>query len=113
VSSMAQVAALAALDDQEYIRRVVMNNTAQSKVLTDGLAELGYRVVPTWANFVYYDVGGDAASVAGQLLEQGVSVRPMGGWGAPGCIRVSIGTPAQNKIFLDAMKKIRGGSQPR
>ncbi len=112
VSSMAQAAALAALDDQEFVRRVVQNNTAQSIALTEGLAELGYRVVPTWANFIYYDVGGDAAAIAGQLLDHGVSVRPMGGWGAPTCIRVSIGTPEQNQIFLNAMRKIHKGSQP-
>ena len=112
VSSMAQAAALAALDDQEFVRRVVQNNTAQSIVLTEGLAELGYRVAPTWANFIYYDVGDDAAAIVGQLLDQGVSVRPMGGWGAPTCIRVSIGTPEQNQIFLNAMRKIHKGSQP-
>jgi histidinol-phosphate aminotransferase len=111
VSSMAQAAALAALDDQEFVRRVVQNNTAQSIALTEGLAELGYRVVPTWANFIYYDVGGDAAAIAGQLLDHGVTVRPMGGWGAPTCIRVSIGTPEQNQIFLNAMRKIHKGSQ--
>jgi histidinol-phosphate aminotransferase len=112
VSSVAQAAALAALDDQEFVRRVVQNNSAQAIVLTEGLAELGYRAVPTWANFVYYEVGGDAASIAGQLLDQGVSVRPMGGWGAPACIRVSIGTPDQNQIFLNAMRKIQRGSHP-
>ena len=112
VSSVAQAAGLAALDDQEFVRRVVQNNTAQAMVLTEGLAELGYRVIPTWANFVYYEVGGDAASIAGQLLDQKVSVRPMGGWGAPTCIRVSIGTPDQNQIFLNAMRKIQRGSHP-
>ena len=64
VSSVAQVAALAALDDRNHIERVVSNNAAQAQVLGVGLSELGYRVVPTAANFLYCDVG-DAADLPG------------------------------------------------
>ena len=108
VASLAQVAAFAALDDQKHIARVVSNNASQAQILTDVLSELGHRVVPTAANFVYCDVGGDASVVTSRLLGEGVSVRPLNGWGAPNCIRVSIGTPEQNQIFLSAMRKIAG-----
>ncbi len=106
VSSVAQAAALASLDDDEHIRRVVENNTIQSRDLSQGLLGLGYRVVPTSANFLYCDLGEDAAAMANRLLDEGVAVRPMGHWGAPHCIRVTIGTPEQNQMFLKAMRRL-------
>ena len=110
VSSVAQAAALAALDDSNHIRRVVTNNAEQAQILGVGLSELGYCVVPTAANFLYCDVGEDACGVASRLRDEGVSVRPLPAWGAPSCIRVSIGTPDQNRVFLSAARKIAGAS---
>jgi histidinol-phosphate aminotransferase len=112
VASVAQSAAMAAVDDLSHIERVVANNTAQAKVLAGGLSDLGYRVVPTSANFVYCDVAEDASGFADRLLREGVSVRPLGAWGAPNCIRVSIGTPEQNQLFLDAVRRIASGHSP-
>jgi histidinol-phosphate aminotransferase len=106
VSSVAQAAALAALDDHEHIRRAVENNAVQSRELTQGLSALGYRVVPTSANFLFCDLGGDAAAFANCLQDDGVAVRPLGPWGAPNCIRVTIGTSEQNQIFLSAMRRL-------
>jgi histidinol-phosphate aminotransferase len=106
VSSVAQAAALAALDDQPHVTRVVANNTAQAQVLGVGLSELGFRVVPTAANFFYCDVGGDAAEFAGRLRSEGVSVRALGVWGAPRCVRISIGTPEQNQFLLNAARML-------
>jgi histidinol-phosphate aminotransferase len=111
VSSVAQAAALAAIEDPAHVERVVANNAAQAQVLGVGLLALGYRVAPTWANFLYCDVGEDAADFAGRLRGEGVSVRPLGVWGAPSCIRVSVGTPEQNQIFLSAASKIAGAAQ--
>jgi histidinol-phosphate aminotransferase len=110
VSSVAQVAAVAALDDHAHVARVVSSNASQTQVLTEGLSKLGYRVVPTSANFLYCDVGEDASGVASRLRDKGISVRPLGAWGAPSCIRVSIGTPEQNQFFLSALRKIVGRS---
>src|SRR5246127_472872 len=106
VSSMAQAAALAALDDHNHIARVVSNNSSQAQVLTEGLSALGHRVIPTSANFVCCDVGKDASALAARLRNEGISVRPLGAWGAPGSIRVTIGKPEQNRLFLAAMRKL-------
>jgi histidinol-phosphate aminotransferase len=111
VSSVAQAAAVAALDDQAHIERTVSNNAEQAQILGVGLSELGYRVVPTWANFLYCDLGENAAAMAERLRAQGINVRPLGGWGAPTCIRVSIGTPEQNQMFLSAIGTIGGSRQ--
>jgi histidinol-phosphate aminotransferase len=106
VSSVAQAAALAALDDEEHVTRSVSHNAEQAQRLEAGLSNLGFRVVPTWANFLYCDLRQDAAAVCARLREEGVSVRPLGAWGAPTCIRVSIGTAQQNAKFLDALRRI-------
>jgi histidinol-phosphate aminotransferase len=106
VSSVAQAAALAALDDPDHVARTVANNAAEAPVVGVELSELGYRVLPTAANFLCCDVGQDAAVIADRLREEGVSVRPLGVWGAPNCIRVTIGTPEQNRIFLSAMRTL-------
>ncbi len=107
VSSVAQAAAAAGLDDYHHVQRVVENNALQSQVLTQGLSGLGYRVVPTAANFVYCDLGEDAAAVANRLQDEGVAVRPLGPWGSPNCIRVTIGTAEQNQAFLNAARRLK------
>lgn len=106
VSSAAQAAAVAALDDDEHITKALTNNNCQADFLTRALSELGFDVTPTWANFLYCNVAQKAESISQHLLNDGISVRPLGAWGAPNCIRVSIGTPEQNRQFLQAMRKI-------
>lgn len=107
VSGVAEAAALAALDDTAHIRRTQENNAAGAKWLEERVRDMGYKVVPTWANFLYIDIGEDASAVARRLQDQGVIIRPLtGGWGVPTAIRVTVGTPAQNELFLKAFKKV-------
>ncbi len=113
VSSVAQAAAVAAINDTEHVRRVVENNFLQARVLSQGLAGLGYRVVPTAANFLFCDLGEDATAVVSFLQEEGVAVKPLKDWGAPNCIRVTIGTPEQNQAFLQAVRMLGGRNQAR
>jgi histidinol-phosphate aminotransferase len=110
VASAAQAAALAALNDESHIQRTVLNNTNQAPILESGLSDLGYRVLPTSANFVYCDLREDASRFAERLRAEGVSVRPLGAWGAQNCIRVTIGTAQQNQDFLKAVRKVRGNA---
>jgi histidinol-phosphate aminotransferase len=106
VSSVAQAAALAALDDDNHVALSVSHNAELAQSVSIGLSELGFRVVPTWANFLYCDLGQDASEVSRRLRDEGVSVRPLGAWGAPTCIRMSIGTAQQNAQFLEAMRRV-------
>jgi len=106
VSSIAQAAALAALEDRVHIAHTVASNSEQAQILGVALSEMGFRVVPTWANFLYFDLGRDAGEIAEKLRGEGISVRPLGAWGAPNCLRVTIGTAAQNRAFLGAMQEI-------
>ena len=106
VSSAAQSAALASLDDQPHIAHAVSSNAEESDSLSLSLRELGFPVASTWANFLYCELGRDAAPVSQQLRQEGICVRPLGAWGAPACMRVSIGTPAQNQTLVDALRRI-------
>ena len=106
VSAPAQAAALAALEDEAHVQQALVNNAQQAERLTNALREFGYNVVPTWANFLYCELGEDAAAVAQRLQAEGVIIRPLGPWGAPTAIRITVGTPEQNEIFLKAFKKV-------
>ena len=107
VSGVAEAAALAALDDTDHIRRTQENNAAGARWLEERMRTLGVRVVSTWANFLYVELGEDASPVAKRLQNEGVIIRPLtGSWGAPTAIRVTVGTPEQNEMFLKAFKKV-------
>lgn len=106
VSNVAQAAALAALEDEEHIRFAVERNAQQAEWLAGEISKLGYRVIPTWTNFLCCDVGQDASAIARRLREQGLIILPLGQWGAPTSIRITVGIPEQNQSFLDALRKI-------
>ncbi len=107
ISEVAQAGALAALDDRSHIRKTVENNIAGAKFLASEISSMGFRVVPTFANFLYVEIGEDAAAVAKRFEAEGVIIRPLNGaWGAPRAIRVTIGAPEQNRRFLEALKKV-------
>jgi histidinol-phosphate aminotransferase len=106
VSSVAQAAAMAALDDEAHVRRALENNAAGAEFLIRALADSGYRVAPTWANFIYVEMGEEAAPVARRLQEEGVIIRPLAPWGAPTAMRVTIGSREQNESFVRAFRRL-------
>ena len=106
ISVPAQAAALAAFEDEAHTAKAVTNNAEQAQPLTDAIREMGYAVVPTWANFVYCEIGDDAHEVAKRLQAEGVIIRPLGPWGAPTAMRITIGTAKQNAMFLRAFRKV-------
>jgi histidinol-phosphate aminotransferase len=106
VSSIAEAAGLAAIKDEAHIQKTLRNNTEGAKYLTAKLCEMGLKVLPTWTNFVYVDVGEDCVAMAKRLQSEGVIIRPLGGWGAKTAIRVTIGKPEENEQFIAAMKRV-------
>ena len=106
VSAVAQAGAMAALEDQAHIHKTIRNNSEQAARLTAKMTDLGYCPLSTWANFLYCDLGDDAAAVATRLQAEGVIVRPLGPWGAASAIRITIGTPEQNDVFINAFRKV-------
>ena len=107
VNSLAQIGALAALDDDEHVERSRRVNRGGMASLEAGLRELGLEPVPSQANFVLVAVG-DGAAVTEALLRRGVIVRPMGGYRFPEHIRVTIGTEEENRRFLEALREVVG-----
>jgi histidinol-phosphate aminotransferase len=106
VSSIAQAAALAALDDEAHVRFAVENNAKQAEGLNAEVQKLGYPVTPTWANFLHFNIGQDGREFARKLRREGVLVRPLSAWGAPTSIRVTVGTAEQNQEFLQALQRV-------
>ncbi len=113
LSTLAQAAATAAMEDEAHLRRTLDNNTEGAAWLAKELSALGFQPVPTWANFLYLEVSEDGVAVAKRLQNAGVIVRPLRGWGAPTAIRVSIGTPEQDELFLRAFKSVMPQAVPR
>jgi histidinol-phosphate aminotransferase len=110
ITSPAQVAALASLSapgaGSELERRRLINAEARPLV-EDALREHGFEPVgPAVANFVFAEVGEDSRPLFEQLLQEGVIVRPTAGFGAPGGIRVTVGTPEENAFFREALGRV-------
>jgi histidinol-phosphate aminotransferase len=107
VSSAGQAAALASMTDHEHYQKTLRNNCEQAAWLVRQLEEMGYEPVETWANFLYCEVDEDAAALAQRLEREGVSIRPLcGAWGARTAIRITIGTPEENRRFVEALKAV-------
>jgi histidinol-phosphate aminotransferase len=107
-SSLAQVAAIAALDDQEYVARYVALNLAERAYLARGTAALGLPVTPSVANFIFVDAPMPADEAFYRLMREGIIVRPMAGNGWPNSLRVTVYTRDGNARFLTAAKKVFG-----
>jgi histidinol-phosphate aminotransferase len=105
VNSLAQAAAIAALNDKEFLAKSFAVNRDGKKQLQQGFEKLALQFVPSYANFVLVKVG-DAARINLELLRRGVIVRPVAGDGLPEWLRVSIGLPHENQTFLDALTAI-------
>jgi histidinol-phosphate aminotransferase len=102
VNTLAQAAALAALADTGYVEESRRLNAAGLAQLMAGFDRLGVRALPSHGNFVLAEVG-DAKRVYDALLRQGVIVRPVGNYGLPRWLRVTVGLPAENQRLLDAL----------
>jgi histidinol-phosphate aminotransferase len=103
---LAQVAALASLDDEEHYRKVLKTNQKGKRYLYRELKKLGFFYVPTETNFIFLDLKEDSEIVFKKLLKKGVIIRPGKTWGCPNFIRVTIGTPYENEKFIQALKEI-------
>ena len=107
VNSLAQVAALAALDDEEHVAASRRANHEGKRLLAAEFDRLGFDHVPTEANFILVRVG-EGARVVEDLLRQGVIIRPMAGYGFPEHVRVTVGTAEENQRFVAALEKTLG-----
>ncbi len=105
VNSLAQAAAIAAMEDEAFLAHCLKINQEGMVQITEGLDELGVPYIPSHGNFVACQVG-DAAHVNKALLERGVIVRPIGGYGMPQHLRVSVGLAEENTRFLKVLAEV-------
>lgn len=106
VNALAQVAGVAALADDEHLRRSRDMVSAGRRQLYAALGKLGLKYVPSEANFIFVELEREATKVYEELLRAGVVVRPMAGWGYPNAIRVTVGTAAENDAFITALSRV-------
>ena len=104
VNNLAIAAAKAALDDHLFVAESYELNRRGMEQIVAGLKRLGLEHIPSHGNFVTFKAG-DGAAVNQKLLKQGVIVRPIGGYGLPEWLRVTIGTEPDNTRFLEALEK--------
>ncbi len=104
----AQAAAIAALQDQDFIDDYIRLNTHSLHSFYDLFDKLGLRFIKSHANFVtlIFESQQRALKLSDDLLKQGVIVRPLTAFGLPNCIRVTTGLQEENEFFVDALKKV-------
>lgn len=105
VNLLAQVAAVAALNDKAFLEKTYQLNREGKAWLAAQFTQMGLAFVPSYGNFILLHVG-DAAAVNTALLQRGVIVRPVIGDGLPEHLRISIGLPEENARFIAALKDV-------
>ncbi|MFM1941144.1 MAG: histidinol-phosphate aminotransferase 2 [Verrucomicrobiota bacterium] len=103
INLVAQAGALAALDDSDHTERTRENNSAQMSWFEEQLEALKLVWVPSRANFLLVRVG-EGRLIFDRMQRDGVIVRPMGGYGLPEWIRISIGSPQENQRCVKALQ---------
>ncbi|HEX4748846.1 MAG TPA: histidinol-phosphate transaminase [Bryobacteraceae bacterium] len=107
-SGLATAAALGALEDDAFLRATLENNAAGLSYLTRALRNLGVKVVPPAANFMMLEFQNaeESRQIFDGLLRRGVIVRPLASTGLPQCLRVSVGTPDENRMLVENLESI-------
>lgn len=106
INNAALAAAEAALDDTEFVQQCAINIQQGLKQLRAICDSQGLSYLPSVGNFLCIDMGQDAAPLFDGLLKQGVIVRPVGNYGLPNHLRVTVGTTSENQTFADALAKV-------
>jgi histidinol-phosphate aminotransferase len=106
VNSLAQAAAIAALEDKEHLARTVENNIAGLEIISEAFRRVGAQPFESLGNFVYADLKRPARPVFEALLRKGVITRAGDVFNNPTCMRVTVGTPEENAHFAKALVEV-------
>lgn len=104
VNNIALISASHALDDSGHLEKGLQINTDGLRQLSEALKSLDFDVVPSAGNFIFADFRQNAAELNEYLLKNGIIVRPVGNYGLPGHLRISVGLPEENQRFIDVIK---------
>lgn len=108
VNSLAQAAAVAALDDLDYLRETVRVNRAGMEQITSAFVRLGIPFIPSYGNFITFHVG-DGPALNQFMLQRGVIIRPLASYGMRDSLRVSIGLTGENDRFIAVLEEALEG----
>jgi len=111
VNLPAQAAALAALDDEQHLQDTLSLNAKGKAEWTQFLSEFGWNVLPSVANFICVQVGEQAEQLTGYMESQGLIIRHLKSFGMPEWIRITIGTPEENQLFMQGLKSFQAQNQ--
>ncbi|MCL4428271.1 MAG: histidinol-phosphate transaminase [Deltaproteobacteria bacterium] len=107
VNSLSLAAAAAALEDKEYLEKVIETNETEKNYLYGGFKKMGLEFIKTGANFILVKLKGQkAAKISEKLLDGGVIVRPMDRFGYDDMIRITIGTHKENVKLIKALRRL-------
>ncbi|MEG1998043.1 MAG: aminotransferase class I/II-fold pyridoxal phosphate-dependent enzyme, partial [Clostridiales bacterium] len=106
VNRLAQEAALAAMDDQEFLKATLAVNQEGKDYLNKEFLALGFTCLPSHTNFIFVDMHQDTKPISNKLKEKGLLIATGGGWNSPTCARISIGTMDMNQKLIAAIKEI-------
>lgn len=106
VNRLSQIAGMAALDDEQHVRRSRDINEAGKEYLYEAYKKLGLFYLPTFANFVFVDFARDSRIVFETLQKKGIITRMIKEYGFPQALRITIGTAEQNRRLIRALKRI-------
>lgn len=106
VTSIAMVAAIAALDDQAHIEATLALNREGLQYYKDELTQMQISFLPPAGNFITIDIKANGVDMYQALLQQGIIVRPLAGYGLPQFLRVSVGTMPENRRFINSLRKL-------
>jgi len=107
-NTLAQVAAIAALQDHKHIENSIASNSKGMLQITHALTAMGLDYIPSVGNFVSFKTALPEAQVYEALLRDGVIIRPISNYDLPDYLRVTIGNEQQNQRFLQALMKVTG-----
>lgn len=105
VNLAAQAAAVAALSDDEHLRRTLEMNARGIREITEAFGALGFRVLPTQANFLCIRIGEKCAELVKFLERNGMIIRYLKSFGLPEWVRVTVGKPEENALLVELAKK--------
>lgn len=106
VNSLAQVAAVAALDDVSFLKRTLKVTQEGKQFLYKAFNQMGLFYIPSATNFILVDIKQDSSKIFYDMLKEGVIIRDMKAWHLDTFIRVTVGTMRENKRFIDVLKKV-------
>ena len=106
VNTLAQVAAQAAIQDEDFLNISIRATHEGIDFLSSELTKMGLSTLPTQSNFLMVDLKTDASLVFTRMLSHGVIVRGLKSYGFDTFLRVNTGTKEENKIFINALKKV-------